>query len=60
VGHEPHLGLLIGYLLTGKSTSFVDLKKGGAALVELNDTPKPGGGTLQWLLTNRELRRLGE
>jgi phosphohistidine phosphatase len=60
VGHEPHLGLLIGYLLTGKSVSFVDLKKGGACLLEMADPSKPGTAVLEWLLTDRELRRLGE
>lgn len=60
VGHEPHLGLLIGYLLTGRSASLVDLKKGGAGLVELDDPAHPGSGVLEWLLTDRELRRLSE
>jgi phosphohistidine phosphatase len=60
VGHEPHLGLLVGYLLTGKSTSFVDLKKGGACLLEMDDPAKPGTACLEWLLGNRELRRLGD
>lgn len=60
VGHEPYLGLLMGYLLTGKSASFVDLKKGGAGLLEMADPSKPGTGALEWLLTDRELRRLGE
>jgi phosphohistidine phosphatase len=59
VGHEPHLGLLVGYLLSGRSASFVDLKKGGACLIELNDPAEPGSGCLEWLLTDRELRRLG-
>jgi len=58
VGHEPHLGLLVGYLLTGKSVSIVDLKKGGACLLEIEDPGKPGTGCLEWLLTDRELRRL--
>jgi phosphohistidine phosphatase len=60
VGHEPHLGLLVGYLLTGKSVSFIELKKGGACLVEMEDPSTAGGATLQWLLTDRELRRLTE
>jgi phosphohistidine phosphatase len=60
VGHEPHLGLLVGYLLTGRSTSFVDLKKGGACLLELDDPSRAGSGCLEWLLTDRELRRLGD
>jgi phosphohistidine phosphatase len=59
VGHEPHLGLLAGYLLSGKSVSFIDLKKGGACLVEIDDPSRAGSGRLEWLLTDRELRRLG-
>ena len=59
VGHEPHLGLLVGYLLSGKSASFVDLKKGGACLLEMGDPSRPGAGCLEWLLSDRELRRLG-
>lgn len=60
VGHEPHLGLLVGYLVSGKSVSFIDLKKGGACLVEMEDPSKPGSGVLQWLLSDRELRRVAE
>lgn len=60
VGHEPHLGLLVGYLLTGKRLSFVDFKKGGAGLVDIDDPARPGSACLEWLLTDRELRRLGE
>jgi phosphohistidine phosphatase len=59
VGHEPHLGLLVGYLLSGKSASFIDLKKGGACLLDMEDL-RPGTAILEWLLTDRELRRLGE
>lgn len=60
VGHEPHLGLLVGYLLSGNSASFIELKKGGACLVEMKDPSRAGSGILQWLLTDRELRRLAE
>jgi phosphohistidine phosphatase len=60
VGHEPHLGTLVGYLLTERRASFIDLKKGGACLLGLTDPPKPGGSILEWLLTRRQLRRLGE
>jgi phosphohistidine phosphatase len=60
VGHEPHLGILIGFLLTGKRSSVIDLKKAGAGLLELPDPPQSGGGTLEWLIPPRVLRRLGE
>jgi phosphohistidine phosphatase len=59
VGHEPHLSLLVGYLLTGKSSSLIQLKKGGACLLDMADHLAPGRGMLEWLLTDRELRRLG-
>ena len=60
VGHEPHLSHLVGHLVTGKNASIVDLKKGGACLIDMEDPSKPGTGCLEWLLTDRELRRLGE
>ena len=56
VGHEPHLGLLVGYLLTGRSASFVDLKKGGVAAVSV----KRGGGELLALLRPRDLALMAE
>lgn len=60
VGHEPHLSTLIGFLMAGKRASFVTLKKAGTALLELADPPRPGSAALDWLLTPRVLRRLGE
>jgi phosphohistidine phosphatase len=60
VGHEPHLSTLVGYLLISKPTAFIDLKKGGAALVDLTIPPQPGTATLQWLLTSKQLSRFGE
>ncbi|MGZ8391452.1 MAG: phosphohistidine phosphatase SixA [Gemmatimonadales bacterium] len=60
VGHEPHLSTLVGYLLTGTRASFIDLKKGGACMLDLPGSPQPGKGDLKWLLTPRDLRRLGK
>jgi phosphohistidine phosphatase len=59
VGHEPHLSALISHMLAGKRTAFVELKKGGACLLEVAAF-SPGSCTLKWLLTRRELVRLGE
>jgi phosphohistidine phosphatase len=59
VGHEPHLTTLVSYMLAGKRTAFVELKKGGACLLEAA-TVSPGSFILKWLLTRRELVRLGE
>ena len=58
VGHEPHLGFLVGWLLTGRHESFVELKKGCAVLLEFDDPPAPGNATLVWALAPGQLRRL--
>lgn len=58
VGHEPDLGLLAGWLLSGKQTGFVQFKKGAAALIEFADAPAAGQGTLAWLLTAAQLAEL--
>jgi phosphohistidine phosphatase len=60
VGHEPHLGLLVGWLLTGRAEAPVELKKGAAALLELADPVAQGGGRLLWSLAPRHLRSLGK
>lgn len=35
VGHEPHLSLLLSWLLVGEEVSFIKLKKGAVAIVDL-------------------------
>lgn len=59
LGHEPHLSALVSYMLAGETTAFIELKKGGACLLEVAAF-SPGSSTLKWLLTRRELVRLGE
>lgn len=58
VGHDPHLGFLVGWLLTGRSEAFLELKKGGAALLEFDDPPSGGNAMLRWALAPRHLRAL--
>jgi phosphohistidine phosphatase len=58
VGHEPHLSTVLCWLLTGLQESFVELKKGGAALIEIDSPVAPGRARLQWLLKPSALRRL--
>ena len=60
VGHDPHLGFLLGWLLTGRHETFVELKKGGAALLEFEDPPAAGGAILHWALAPAQLRALGK
>ena len=47
VGHEPQLGRLVTYLIGGVERSGVELKKGGACLIEFEGHPKVGGGMSQ-------------
>ena len=59
VGHEPHLGALVTWLMAGLEDSRVSLRKGGACLVEFSARPAAGGATLLWSLTPSQLRRIG-
>ena len=59
VGHEPHLSGLVSWLLSGAKTSFLDLKKGAACLVEFDDAPSAGSAMLLWSMAPRQLRAIG-
>ncbi len=58
VGHEPQLSHLVELLLAGRRSGFVALRKGGACLLALGDSPEPGHAELRWLVTPAQLRRL--
>jgi phosphohistidine phosphatase len=58
VGHEPHLGFLVGWLLTGRHESFVELKKGAACMLRFDDPPAAGAASLLWALEPGQLRKL--
>jgi len=59
VGHEPHLGGLVTWLMCGKTESRIELKKGAACLLHFDDTPSAGEALLRWALTPSQLRSLG-
>ncbi|MDP9206679.1 MAG: phosphohistidine phosphatase SixA [Gemmatimonadota bacterium] len=60
VGHEPHLGMLVTWFMTGAQNSRVELSKGGAALLEFSSRPSARSAILQWLLTGSQLRHIGK
>ena len=60
VGHEPHLGELISWCLTGDVRTQFDLKKGGAARIDFPGGPEEGRGFLRWLLTPRQMSSMVE
>lgn len=56
VGHEPDLSSLISLLLFGETSAAIQLKKGGAALLDFPRHIASGQATLLWLMTPRQLR----
>ncbi len=55
VGHEPHLSAFASYCITHSKDSFIDLKKGGIILLEIEESIKPGKSKLMWLIEPRQL-----
>lgn len=55
VGHEPNLGQLVTWLMTGLDAPRVTLKKGGACLLGFDGRIEAGAGTLRWLMTPSQL-----
>jgi len=60
VGHEPHLGMLTTWLMTGSRESHVTLEKGGACMLEIDERPGARSATLQWSLTPEVMKRLSK
>lgn len=59
VGHEPHLGQLVAFLLTGRRSPFAELRKGGACMVEFTGEVSGSKARLLWLATPKMLRSVG-
>ncbi|HEU4382564.1 MAG TPA: histidine phosphatase family protein [Anaeromyxobacteraceae bacterium] len=58
VGHEPHLGRLVAWLVCGAPAPPLPLKKGGACLLRLGERGRRAA-ELRWLASPSMLRRLG-
>jgi phosphohistidine phosphatase len=58
VGHEPHLSTIATWFISGRGESHIELRKGGACLIEFQDAPQSGAGMLRWLLTPKQLRQI--
>lgn len=59
VGHEPHLGELVTWLVGGAGSN-VEFKKGGACLLRIDGNVDAGSAILQWHLTPAHLRALAD
>ncbi|HEY2524935.1 MAG TPA: phosphohistidine phosphatase SixA [Candidatus Binataceae bacterium] len=61
VGHEPGLSGIASLLLTGSANGVsFDLKKAGMIALDLPDGIERRGAQLLWMLTPRQLRRMGK
>lgn len=58
VGHSPHLDRALALSITGDRVPVTSLKKAGAALLEVDDLPRPHG-ELMWLVPPKVLVELG-
>jgi len=59
VGHEPDLSALISTLICGKRNADIELKKGGLAKLTAETLTYGKCATLNWLLTPKQLRKMG-
>lgn len=59
IGHEPDMGSLASWLLSGGKHGFMPLKKGGACLLRMGESIKDGKAELVWALPPGLLRDLG-
>ena len=59
VGHEPQLSSLISLLISGDADVDVVLKKGGLARLSLQSLKQGRCAALKWLLTARQMARIG-
>lgn len=59
VGHEPHLGELVTWLMGGTGSN-VEFKKGGVSLLRIDGAVEAGSAVLQWHLTPAQLRGLAD
>ena len=58
VGHEPDLGSLAAWLVSGGSMNPLEMRKGGACLLTFSGEVEPGAATLRWFLPPFLLRKL--
>lgn len=55
VGHEPHMGRLASWLLTGTTDLPLIFKKGALMALKTESAPCKGGAKLKWFLTVRQM-----
>ena len=55
VGHDPFLSSFASYCLSKSKNSFINLKKGGVLMLEIDQIIKPGKSTLSWSIEPKHI-----
>lgn len=58
VGHQPHLGMLLGYLVSARRDVEIPMKKAAVSCVAFKSGRPQPPGTLRWLLPPRIAERV--
>ena len=59
VGHEPDLGELASWFLSGRSSSFAPVKKAGAIALDFSSRSGPSTASLAFAISGGQLRCMG-
>ncbi len=60
VGHQPSMGSLAAYLISGNTRVSLPFKKGAVLSVRVTEIPPQLFGEILWMLPSRMLRRIAE
>ncbi len=59
VGHEPDIGELFAYWLTGRRGAFhTRVRKGSVSFLTAHSLPPDGRATFEWMMTAKQLARI--
>lgn len=60
VGHEPDIGEILAYWLTGRTSGFYTrVRKGSVSCIVAGSLPPNGNTMLEWMMTAKQLGRAG-
>jgi len=60
VGHEPDMGEILAFWLTGRTSGFYTrVRKGSVSCLCADALPPDGRATLEWMMTAKQLGRIG-
>ena len=61
VGHEPDLGELLAYFLTGRTSGFYTrVRKGSVSCMLAGGLPPSSAATFEWMMTAKQLGRIAD